>query len=190
MLGAISGVLKSYCNVNEVISGIMLNWIVLYLDQYAADHGERGRAVPAGVAHLKGLVALRAAEFDHRVFGDFQVGHHRVVPEQGAQPDLPVLVSGGHESVQNHPVPFGQGSVTVGTADFSNNNFLLIVFPSRAAAPGVTLLTSRPWGVEFLLQFIDFQKNAILQNSAFPCRMSSAEWRNRELPKYCSFPGP
>ena len=31
MLGAISGLLKSYCNVNEVISGIMLNWITLYL---------------------------------------------------------------------------------------------------------------------------------------------------------------
>ena len=30
LLGAISGLLKSYCNVNEVISGIMLNWIVLY----------------------------------------------------------------------------------------------------------------------------------------------------------------
>ena len=31
LLGAISGLLKSYCNVNEVISGIMLNWIVLYM---------------------------------------------------------------------------------------------------------------------------------------------------------------
>ena len=31
LLGAISGLLKCYCNVNEVISGIMLNWIVLYL---------------------------------------------------------------------------------------------------------------------------------------------------------------
>ena len=30
-LAGISGLLKSYCNVNEVISGIMLNWIVLYL---------------------------------------------------------------------------------------------------------------------------------------------------------------
>lgn len=30
LLGAISGILKSYCNVNEVISGIMLNWISLY----------------------------------------------------------------------------------------------------------------------------------------------------------------
>ena len=30
MLGAISGALKSYCNVNEVISCIMLNWISLY----------------------------------------------------------------------------------------------------------------------------------------------------------------
>ena len=31
VLGAVSGLLKSYCNVNEVISGIMLNGIVLYL---------------------------------------------------------------------------------------------------------------------------------------------------------------
>ena len=31
LLAGISGLLKSYCNVNEVISGIMLNWITLYL---------------------------------------------------------------------------------------------------------------------------------------------------------------
>ena len=31
VLGVISGLLKSYCNVNEGISGIMLNWITLYL---------------------------------------------------------------------------------------------------------------------------------------------------------------
>ena len=31
LLAGSSGLLKSYCNVNEVISGIMLNWIVLYL---------------------------------------------------------------------------------------------------------------------------------------------------------------
>ena len=31
ILGGISGLLKSYCNVNEVMSGIMLNWLVLYL---------------------------------------------------------------------------------------------------------------------------------------------------------------
>lgn len=30
VLGAIVGLLKAYCNVNEVISGIMLNWIALY----------------------------------------------------------------------------------------------------------------------------------------------------------------
>jgi len=30
ILGFASGVLKAYCNVNEVISGIMLNWIALY----------------------------------------------------------------------------------------------------------------------------------------------------------------
>lgn len=31
VLGAASGALKAYCNVNEVISCIMLNWITLYL---------------------------------------------------------------------------------------------------------------------------------------------------------------
>lgn len=31
LLGAVSGLLKAYCNVNEVISCIMLNWISLYL---------------------------------------------------------------------------------------------------------------------------------------------------------------
>ena len=31
VVGAVSGVLKAYRNVNEVISGIMLNWIMLYL---------------------------------------------------------------------------------------------------------------------------------------------------------------
>lgn len=31
LLGAVVGLLKAYLNVNEVISGIMLNWIVLYL---------------------------------------------------------------------------------------------------------------------------------------------------------------
>ena len=30
VFGAVVGLLKSYCNVNEVISGIMLNWIGLY----------------------------------------------------------------------------------------------------------------------------------------------------------------
>ncbi len=31
LLGVISGALRTYCNVNIVISGIMLNWIALYL---------------------------------------------------------------------------------------------------------------------------------------------------------------
>ena len=30
LLGSIVGILKAFCNVNEVISGIMLNWIALY----------------------------------------------------------------------------------------------------------------------------------------------------------------
>ena len=31
LLGAVSGMLKTFCNVNVVISGIMLNWIALYV---------------------------------------------------------------------------------------------------------------------------------------------------------------
>ena len=31
LMGVIVGVLKAYCNVNEVISGIMMNWIFLYI---------------------------------------------------------------------------------------------------------------------------------------------------------------
>ncbi len=31
LLGVISGALKTFCNVNVVISGIMLNWIILYV---------------------------------------------------------------------------------------------------------------------------------------------------------------
>ena len=31
LVGAMSGILKTFCNVNVVISGIMLNWICLYL---------------------------------------------------------------------------------------------------------------------------------------------------------------
>ena len=34
LLGAISGLLKTKCNVNIVISGIMLNWITLYLTNF------------------------------------------------------------------------------------------------------------------------------------------------------------
>lgn len=30
VVGSLSGALKAYCNVNEVISGIMFNWIILY----------------------------------------------------------------------------------------------------------------------------------------------------------------
>ncbi|MDR0889245.1 MAG: ABC transporter permease [Oscillospiraceae bacterium] len=34
ILGAICGALRAYCNVNVVISGIMLNWITLYLTNW------------------------------------------------------------------------------------------------------------------------------------------------------------
>lgn len=34
LLGGISGILKTACNVNVVISGIMLNWIILYLTNF------------------------------------------------------------------------------------------------------------------------------------------------------------
>ena len=38
LLGAASGLLKAYCNVNEVISGIMINWITLYLVNILLSH--------------------------------------------------------------------------------------------------------------------------------------------------------
>ena len=37
ILGGIVGILKAYLNVNEVIAGIMLNWISLYGCEHAAD---------------------------------------------------------------------------------------------------------------------------------------------------------
>ena len=40
IVGAISGFLKAYRNVNEVISGIMLNWIMLYLTNTILSKGK------------------------------------------------------------------------------------------------------------------------------------------------------
>lgn len=40
LLGGISGALKAYFNVNEVISCIMLNWISLYVVNMASDPGK------------------------------------------------------------------------------------------------------------------------------------------------------
>ncbi len=56
--GAIPGLLKSYCNVNEVISGIMLNWIVLYLTNKLLTSGQGGRPalyLSAGRTPMPGL---------------------------------------------------------------------------------------------------------------------------------------
>jgi len=44
VVGAISGALKAYRNVNEVISGIMLNWIMLYLAKYDIDRKSSKRS--------------------------------------------------------------------------------------------------------------------------------------------------
>ena len=38
VVGSVSGALKAYCNVNEVISGIMLNWIMLYMTNTLLSH--------------------------------------------------------------------------------------------------------------------------------------------------------
>ena len=63
LLGVISGLLKSYCNVNEVISGIMLNWIALYLINMLLTNVQGGgQPLHRGaVAHVNGgaLHALR-----------------------------------------------------------------------------------------------------------------------------------
>ncbi len=53
LLGAIVGVLKAYLNVNEVISGIMLNWIMLYLTNTILTF-VKDKASPYTVALSKG----------------------------------------------------------------------------------------------------------------------------------------
>ena len=53
LLGAIVGVLKAYLNVNEVISGIMLNWIMLYLTNTILTF-VKDKASPYTVALIKG----------------------------------------------------------------------------------------------------------------------------------------
>lgn len=67
VLGAISGMLKAYRNVNEVISCIMLNWISLYLvnnllaavkDPNSPDTLVISKANPAGVIPTLGLEKL------------------------------------------------------------------------------------------------------------------------------------
>lgn len=40
VVGAVSGILKAYRNVNEVISGIMLNWIMLYITNTILSKGK------------------------------------------------------------------------------------------------------------------------------------------------------
>ena len=50
LLGCISGVLKSCRNVNEVISGIMLNWITLYLTNMLLTNGAEHRQSQCGAA--------------------------------------------------------------------------------------------------------------------------------------------
>lgn len=55
LLGVISGLLKSYCNVNEVISGIMLNWITLYVVNILLTNvKEAASPYTMPVAHVKG----------------------------------------------------------------------------------------------------------------------------------------
>ena len=59
LLGAISGLLKSYCNVNEVISGIMLNWIVLYLtNMLLTTVKEDASPYPKVLAHINESAVL------------------------------------------------------------------------------------------------------------------------------------
>ncbi len=59
LLGVISGLLKSYCNVNEVISGIMLNWITLYVVNILLTNvKEAASPYTMPVAHVNGSAII------------------------------------------------------------------------------------------------------------------------------------
>ena len=64
VLGAISGLLKAYRNVNEVISCIMLNWISLYLVNALLSQVKESRRHPA--LSGPGRPVLRQPVCDHR----------------------------------------------------------------------------------------------------------------------------
>ena len=76
-LGAIAGLLKAYCNVNEVISGIMLNWIVLYADQHDPHKRQGGRPAPIPTrSHSATPQALLPSLGLDKLFSDNQYVDH------------------------------------------------------------------------------------------------------------------
>ena len=60
LLGGISGVLKTACNVNVVISGIMLNWIILYVTNMVLGSDSFAIKNPSS-PYTKGLVTVNAS---------------------------------------------------------------------------------------------------------------------------------
>ena len=57
-LGMITGILKAYCNVNEVISGIMLNWIALYFTNTVLSKAKDGASAYTYTLAARGKKAI------------------------------------------------------------------------------------------------------------------------------------
>lgn len=67
--GMIPGILKAYCNVNEVISGIMLNWIGLYLTNMVLSNAKDASSAYTYALKAKGQAAILPSLGLDKLFG-------------------------------------------------------------------------------------------------------------------------
>ena len=73
IFGTIVGLLKAYCNVNEVISGIMLNWIALYITNTVMFQYKRGNSPYSfELTGVYSKAVLPQLGFVNKIFGDNQ----------------------------------------------------------------------------------------------------------------------
>lgn len=70
LYGAITGLLKAYANVNEVISGIMLNWIGLYFTNMLLVNAKDAASAYTYALAVKGPKAVLPSMGLNAIFGD------------------------------------------------------------------------------------------------------------------------
>ena len=74
LFGIITGFLKAYANVNEVISGIMLNWIGLYFTNSILTHAKDAASAYTYTLQAKGKRAILPSLGLDKLFGNKYVG--------------------------------------------------------------------------------------------------------------------
>lgn len=72
LFGAITGTLKAYCNVNEVISGIMLNWIGLYFTNMVLTQAKDAASAYTYALKAGGKAAILPSLGLNKIFGKNQ----------------------------------------------------------------------------------------------------------------------